>query len=112
MARSGSRSSRMPVSEIAPQELQALLERREVILIDVREPWEHEICAIGGGILVPMRSLPQRLQEIPTDKPVALYCHHGVRSQMAAGFLANHGYQALSLAGGIARWAAEVDPTM
>jgi rhodanese-related sulfurtransferase len=102
----------MPVSEIAPRELQALLERQNVTLIDVREPWEAEICAIAGGTLVPMRSLPQRLQEIPPDKPVALYCHHGVRSLMAAGFLANHGYEALSLAGGIARWAVEIDPEM
>ena len=102
----------MPVSEIAPRQLQQLIARHEVTLIDIREPWEAEICSIEGGTLVPMRSLPQRLQEIPADKPVALYCHHGVRSLMAAGFLANHGYNALSLAGGIARWAEEVEPDM
>ena len=102
----------MPVSEIAPRDLRERLARQEVILIDVREPWEAEICSIEGGILVPMRSLPQRLQEIPENKPVALYCHHGVRSLMAAGFMAQHGYDALSLAGGIARWAEEIEPDM
>lgn len=102
----------MPVSEIAPRQLQELLARNEVTLIDIREPWEAEICSIEGGTLVPMRSLPQRLQEIPPDRPVALYCHHGVRSLMAAGFLSNQGYDAISLRGGIARWADEVEPGM
>jgi rhodanese-related sulfurtransferase len=102
----------MPVSEIEPRELQDLLARREVTLIDVREPWEAEICSIEGGTLVPMGSLPQRLQEIPADKPVALYCHHGVRSLMVAGFMAKQGYDARSLAGGIAAWAEEIEPKM
>ena len=102
----------MPVSEIGPTELRELLARGEVTLVDIREPWEAEICSIPGGTLVPMRSLPQRLQEIPPDKPVALYCHHGMRSLMAARFLAQYGYDALSLAGGIARWADELEPGM
>ena len=102
----------MPVSEIEPRELKELLASGQVTLIDIREPWEAEICSIEGGTLVPMRSLPQRLQEIPADKPVALYCHHGVRSLMAAGFMAQRGYDALSLAGGIAAWAEEIEPKM
>ena len=102
----------MPVREIGPKDLQNLLSRGEVTLVDVREPWEAEICSIAGGTLLPMRSLPQRLQEIPAGKPVALYCHHGHRSLMAARFLAQNGYDALSLAGGIARWAEEIEPKM
>ena len=102
----------MPVSEIGPTELRALLAIGSVTLVDVREPWEADICAIAGGQLVPMRSLPQRLQEIPAGKPVALYCHHGVRSLIAAQFLAQHGYDALSLAGGIARWTEEIEPNL
>jgi len=102
----------MPVNEIGPRELQELLNRQEVTLVDVREPWEADVCAIAGGTLIPMRSLPRRLEEIPTDKPVALYCHHGVRSLMVASYMAERGYDALSLAGGIARWAAEIEPGM
>lgn len=102
----------MPVNEIGPKELHELLSRSAVTLVDVREPWESELCTIEGAALLPMRSLPQRLQEIPTDKPVALYCHHGHRSLMAARFLAQFGYDALSLAGGIARWAEEIEPGM
>jgi adenylyltransferase/sulfurtransferase len=102
----------MPSREITPLELQELLTGNSVSLIDVREPWEAEICAISGGMLVPLRSLPQRLQDLPAERPAVLYCHHGMRSLMAAQFLAGNGFDALSLAGGIDRWAVEMEPGM
>ena len=98
------------VREIAPRELAAM--KDEVTLVDVREPWEADICSIDGGVLIPMQSLPQRLHEIPRDRPVALYCHLGMRSLMAAQYLAAAGYDALSLAGGVDGWAVEVDGEM
>jgi rhodanese-related sulfurtransferase len=82
------------------------------VVLDVREPWETEICRVEGSQLIPMGSLPHRLQEIPRDRPVALYCHHGIRSLYAAEWMARQGYDTLSLAGGIDRWAAEVEPGM
>jgi len=103
----------MPIAEISPTELQQRLsEENPPILIDVREDVEAAICAIEGSILIPMNTLPQRLQEIPRDRPVALYCHHGMRSMMAGQWLAQNGFDALSLAGGIDRWAAEIEPGM
>jgi len=103
----------MPIAEISPTELQQrLTEENPPILIDVREDVEAAICAIEGSILIPMNTLPQRLQEIPRDRPVALYCHHGMRSMMAGQWLAQNGFDALSLAGGIDRWAAEIEPGM
>jgi len=103
----------MTIREITPTELQQLLsEDNPPALIDVREDGEAAICAIEGSILIPMNTLPQRLQEIPRDRPVALYCHHGMRSYMAGQWLAQQGYEALSLAGGIDRWAIEISPDM
>ena len=103
----------MPIAEISPTELQQRLsEENPPILIDVREDVEAAICAIEGSILIPMNTLPQRLQEIPRDRPVALYCHHGMRSMMAGQWLAQNGFDALSLAGGIDRWAEEIEPGM
>ncbi len=93
-------------------DLRDLLAHDAVTLIDVREPWESQICSIEGGTLLPMNSLPQRLQDIPQERPVALYCHHGIRSLLAAQFLSTYGFEALSLAGGISRWAEEVEPEM
>jgi rhodanese-related sulfurtransferase len=103
----------MPIAEITPAALRELLAgANPPSLIDVREDGEAAICTIEGAILIPMNSLPQRVAEIPTDRPVALYCHHGMRSWMAGQWLARNGYDALSLAGGIDRWAAEIEPGM
>ena len=103
----------MNVREITPAELQELLaSEAPPLLVDVREPVEAGIAQIDGSLLIPMNSLPHRLQEIPKERPVALYCHHGMRSLYAAEWLARQGYEALSLMGGIDRWAAEVEPGM
>jgi rhodanese-related sulfurtransferase len=103
----------MSIREITPTELQQLLAAENPpSLIDVREEGEAAICAIDGSTLIPMNSLPQRLQEIPKDRPVVLYCHAGMRSMMAGQWLSQQGFDALSLAGGIDRWAIEIDPEM
>ena len=101
------------MKEITPQDLQRLLSEDEPpLLVDVREPVEASIAQIAGSTLIPMGSLPHRFQEIPKERRVALYCHHGVRSLYAAEWLDRQGYDTLSLAGGIDRWAAEVEPGM
>ena len=103
----------MTIREITPAELQQFLsDENPPILIDVREEGEAAICTIEGSMLIPMNTLPQRLAEIPRDRPVALYCHHGMRSMMAGQWMAQYGFEALSLAGGIDRWAAEIEPGM
>jgi rhodanese-related sulfurtransferase len=103
----------MSIREITPTELQELFDGdNPPSLIDVREEGEAAICAIGGSTLIPMNSLPQRLQEIPRDRPVVLYCHAGMRSMMVGEWLSQQGFDALSLAGGIDRWAREVEPGM
>ena len=99
--------------EITPTELRELLASdAPPLLVDIREPFEAGIAQIDGSLFIPMGSLPQRLQEIPKDRPVALYCHSGMRSAYAAEWLSRQGYDALSLAGGIDRWAIEVEPAM
>jgi len=99
------------IREITPAELQKMRDEG-VTLLDVREPWETEICRIEGSVLIPMNSLPARLAEIPIDSPVAVICHAGMRSYTVAAWLISQGYSACSLAGGIHRWAVEVDAGM
>ena len=53
--------------------------KENFLLIDVREPWEHEIFNIGG-LLIPMNTIFQHLDAIPSDKPVVFYCQKGIRS--------------------------------
>lgn len=83
------------------------------LLIDVREPWEHGICRLDGAQLIPLGELPARYQELLEAEEVVLYCHHGIRSLDAAAWLRQQGVEnARSLAGGIDRWAQEIDPSV
>jgi molybdopterin/thiamine biosynthesis adenylyltransferase/rhodanese-related sulfurtransferase len=100
--------------EIGPGALRAELETgRKLQLVDVREPFEWEICRIGGSVLVPLGELPARIGEIEPGAAVVTICHTGVRSLEAARYLRSRGFaDARSLRGGVAMWAAEVEPTM
>lgn len=101
------------MKEITPTELQTLLAGdAPPVVLDVREAWELGICAIGGALHIPLRSLPQRMTDIPAGRVIAVICHHGMRSAMAAGFLLEHGLEAVNVAGGMDRWAREIDGAM
>ncbi|HWV38399.1 MAG TPA: rhodanese-like domain-containing protein [Vulgatibacter sp.] len=99
---------------IRPAELAARLRAGEpTVLVDVRQPWEHELARLPGSVLLPLGELPARAGEIvaPEDALVVAYCHHGVRSQSGAAILLGHGLRHVaSLVGGIEAWSAEVDP--
>jgi rhodanese-related sulfurtransferase len=82
-------------------------------LLDVREPWEWNLCRIPGAILIPMRDLPMRQQELNKETETVVICHHGVRSYQAARYLESLGFgDVINLSGGVAAWADEVDPAM
>jgi rhodanese-related sulfurtransferase len=99
--------------EISPVELQALLAAGEVRLIDCREEDEHALCHIAGATLVPLREIPEKLAVVKGEgeRPVVIYCHHGMRSLNATQFLRARGLaETFSLRGGIDAWAQLVDP--
>lgn len=102
--------------EIAPQELADRVRAgKPVLIVDVREDWEREICRIPGDVHIPMNTIPGRIAEFaaPPGGEVVIYCHAGVRSMMAAGFLEQNGLPGMrSLAGGIDAWSCEVDPSV
>ena len=72
------------------------------------------VCQLEGAIHIPMNQIPQRLSEIPQDKPVVFMCHTGVRSYHVTVWLQKQqGYtNAYNLTGGIHAWAVEIDPDM
>ena len=83
------------------------------LLLDVREPWETQICNIEGSELVPMQALPARLHELDSDRPIVCICHHGGRSAHVAMFLARQGFSDVyNLTGGVDAWARQVDAAM
>jgi rhodanese-related sulfurtransferase len=81
-------------------------------LLDVREPWEYQICRIEGSQLLPMRDVAQNWQSLEQEAPVVCICHHGGRSAQVALFLERQGMTAFNLAGGVDAWARQVDPSM
>lgn len=74
-------------------------------LVDVRETQEFKQGHIAGAVNIPLSQIERRLNEIPKDKPVYLYCRSGMRSKQAAKLLSRHGYNEISqLNGGISVW--------
>lgn len=106
----------MPVREILPTTLRAALQGKgeRPVLLDVRTPQEHALVALSGAVHVPLQEFAQRLGELDAlkGKLVVAYCHSGMRSLQAAAFLASRGIEAMSLAGGIDRYAVDVDPSL
>ncbi len=81
--------------------------------LDVREDYERELCAIEPSLHVPLRDLSNHYPELSKDRPLIVYCHHGGRSLKAVRELRDAGFtEAVSLRGGIDRWALERDPAM
>jgi rhodanese-related sulfurtransferase len=101
------------IRQLKVEELSALLAAKEpVYLLDVRQPWEHDLAALPHSTLIPLDQLPQRADEVqpPTNGVVVVYCHHGIRSQSGAAILQRLGFDNVaSLVGGIDAWSLHVD---
>ena len=101
--------------EISVAEAKRLLDTapQRTLLIDVREPYEWEICHLPNAEHIPMRQIPVQAGALPGDKHLLILCHTGVRSLRVTEFLREQGFIAVSnVAGGIAAWASEIDPTL
>jgi len=100
--------------DITPEQLsQRLAQGDEIVLIDVREPYEWNIGHIEGAQHIPMQQIPKRLDEIPREKDVVMICRSGARSGHVQQHLLQQGFTRVkNLTGGMQRWAREVDPSM
>lgn len=91
-------------AEATPQETQTAL-GEGAVLIDVREPWEHEQKRIPGAVLIPLGEVPDRIAEIPDDRDVYVHCRLGGRSAKAVDWLRQSGRpRAINVLGGIDAW--------
>jgi adenylyltransferase/sulfurtransferase len=95
---------------VTPAQLAARTD--DFTLLDVREPWELEVVALQGAVSVPLGELEARLGELDATRPVVVYCHHGIRSASARLLLADQGFTASHLEGGIDAWARDLEPGM
>ncbi|MDE0637803.1 MAG: rhodanese-like domain-containing protein [Candidatus Poribacteria bacterium] len=99
---------------ILPSELKQMMNAgRDFVLLDVREVWEYQLVHIEGAVSIPLGELPRRSRELLPVDEIVVYCHHGMRSLDAAYLLQQLGFKSvLSVAGGIDRWAKEIEPDM
>jgi rhodanese-related sulfurtransferase len=102
------------MKSIRPSELAARLQAGDpLILLDVRQPGEIEICALPGIVHVPLGELGVRQSELDPDAEIVCICHHGVRSAHACLMLESYGFDNLvNMTGGMDLWSREVDSAM
>lgn len=107
------------ITQVRPSELNAWLQEQPdtAVVLDVREPWELQTASVKADgfelLAIPMNDIPARLAEVPRERPLAVLCHHGGRSQRVALFLEQQGYEGVAnVAGGINAWALERDPSV
>lgn len=101
--------------EYTPRELKDFLDQTKTkpVLLDVREQWEYDRCHLPNSKLVPMRQIPNILNELEFDHEIVVICHHGIRSRAVASFLVQHDFtNVINLSSGIDGWAKEIDSSM
>jgi adenylyltransferase/sulfurtransferase len=103
-----------PIPTISATDLKAKLDAKEdFVLVDVREPFEYDICHIEGSKLIPLGELPSRMSELDSADEIVLHCKMGGRSASALRLLQEAGFAKLAnVEGGIEAWAKEVDSSM
>ena len=96
------------------QELKQRLDTdKKPFLLDVREPYEYSLAKLEGSVLIPLGTLPQPMEKLDRNAEIVAYCHHGMRSADAVGFLLQQGFTNVkNLVGGIDAWSVQVDPTV
>ncbi len=110
MPRRAQRTGNM-FEELTPMALCNERERGELWqIVDVREDWEVEIVRLDEALHIPLNEIPDRLEELDRDTPVAVLCHSGGRSARVAGYLVEQGFtRVANVLGGIDAWSREVD---
>ena len=91
--------------ELSAEQVRDLLASGEIVLVDVREPYEWDAGRIPGAVHIELERLPSRAEEIPHDRKVVFQCRLGVRSAMATQAFRASGWDAYNLGGGIQAWA-------
>lgn len=86
---------------------------KDFVLLDVRNGDEIAAASLPDVVHIAMHEIPLRFHELPQDKPIAVLCHHGGRSERVAGFLASRGFEdVVNVDGGIDAYARQIDPSL
>ena len=83
------------------------------LLLDVRQGWEFNICQLENSTLIPMATIPSKIDELDKERATVVICHHGIRSRKVAMYLESAGFKnIINLNGGVDQWAKTVDDSM
>ncbi|NGQ95990.1 rhodanese-like domain-containing protein [Brevibacillus sp. SYP-B805] len=98
------------VKEIMPEEVMEKLAKGEAIqLIDVREVEEWHAGHIPQAKLIPLGTLPVRIDELDKETPIIMVCRSGARSHRATEYLTMLGFDAANMVGGMLAWPGEIE---
>ena len=103
------------MNEKDPLEVQAMLDEKKsnIMLVDVREKWEFDLCHIPDSIHIPVSDIVLRMSELQKSDPIILICHNGRRSLNIGLELIDKGFNnVINLKGGVDQWADDIDNTM
>jgi len=97
----------LPEIEVDEKDLEEWLESgREFILVDIREIYEIMQGHLTDALMIPMNQIPKRMESLPKDKDLVIYCAAGIRSFDVGHFLRQQGFEkSWSLDGGVGAWA-------
>ncbi|MBX5469916.1 MAG: rhodanese-like domain-containing protein [Thermoleophilaceae bacterium] len=90
--------------ELDPERVAELAARGEVVVVDVREPYEHEAGRIAGALHVPLDRLAEAAGELAGERPLVFHCRVGARSALAAQAFRAAGVEAFNMTGGLVEW--------
>jgi rhodanese-related sulfurtransferase len=104
----------MTLKQLSATELKNKIQQEEkLFLLDVREPHEFQYAHIANSVLIPLNQIPARLGELDPQQEIVVICHHGMRSQQAANYLAQSGFKNIAnLTGGIDAWSCTCDSSV
>ena len=100
------------IKQIKVKELNAKLVNNEVVLIDVREQDELEICSIEKAVHAPMNNIPSSIDQFDKETIYAIMCQSGIRSHIVSFYLQKIGFNVMNVEGGINEWANVIDGSM
>ena len=99
--------------EFDAEELKQHLESHSPFLLDVRQPWEYDVCRLENSTLIPMGQIPSQVDALDKDRETVVICHHGIRSRQVARYLEQAGFSnVINLKGGVNAWAKLVNAEM
>ena len=83
------------------------------LLLDVRQPWEFDVCKIENSVSIPMAQIPSELESLDSNRDTEVICHHGIRSRRVGRYLEQAGFNnIINFSGGVSQWAKTVDNQM